>query len=280
MNALSPVTPLTAAALADAREGVRSGGPLVQYLTNIVVADTTANILLAAGAAPAVIDNPREARIFAGVASGVLINLGTPYEDTVAAMREAIAGAREAGTPWVLDPVAAGGLPWRTEVAREFAAQSPTIVRGNASEIIGLTGGAGGRGVDSTAGTDEAVDAAVAAAREYGAVIAVSGETDVFVTAGADGATVVRARNGRPMLTRVIGTGCSLGALMAAYASVTDPLTAAVAATTHLNVAGEIAAEASTGPGSFAVALLDALDSVSSDDIAARARVETEERTA
>lgn len=275
-----PHGPISSTDLAQATEAMRAAGPLVQYLTNIVAANTTANVLLAAGASPAVIDNPREAADFAGIASGVAVNLGTPYEHTVAAMREAVRGAHAAGTPWVLDPVAAGGPGWRTEVARDLVAQSPAVVRGNASEIMGLAGGAGGRGVDSTAASDEALDAAVRMAREYGVVVAISGATDVVVArdesadAGEARMHVVRADNGVPTLTRVIGTGCALGALMAAYASVVHPLLGALGATTHLNVAGEIAAENAPGPGSFAVALLDALDSVSPADIERRARIE------
>lgn len=267
---------MTAADLATALDAMRAASPLVQYLTNKVVSGITANVLLAAGAAPAQIDNPHEAAEFAAVASGVLINLGTPNDDTVAAMRLAAASAREHGTPWVLDPVAAGGPAWRTGVARELLDQKPAVVRGNASEIIGLAGGAGGRGVDSTHGTDDALAAAVHLARTHGTVVAVSGETDILVQADETNAQVVRLSNGHPTLTRVIGTGCSLGALMAAYASVVSPLTAAAAATTHLNVAGDLAIAQAARPGSFAVALLDHLDAVTAADLTDRAAVTTE----
>ncbi|MBO3143463.1 hydroxyethylthiazole kinase [Dermatophilus congolensis] len=271
-----PAEPITPHHIATAHEALRANSPLVHYLTNIVVANTTANILLAAGAAPAVIDNPHEAAAFATIASGVLINLGTPYAETVTAMREAANGAHSAHTPWVLDPVAAGALPWRTDIARELATHSPSIIRGNASEIMGLTGGAGGRGVDSTAATDDALEAAVTASRHYATTIAVSGATDIFVTTTAEETTIVRGNNGVPLLARVIGTGCSLGALMAAYASVASPLIAAVAATTHLNIAGELAAENSSGPGSFAVNLLDALDNITADHITSGTNITTE----
>lgn len=265
-----PVAPVTPEAIAKALVRLRETSPLVQSLTNIVVANFTANVLLAAGAAPAMIDNTHEAAGFAAIASGVLINLGTPQDDTTAAMREAARSAHSAGTPWVLDPVGAGGLPWRTEIGRELLAEyRPVIVRGNASEILGIAGGVGGRGVDSTATSDDALEVALRLATEHGCVVAASGETDVIT----DGTHTVRLSNGVPMLTRVIGTGCSLGSLMAAYASVAPPLVAAAAATSHLNIAGESAARLSSGPGSFAVALLDSLDSVTPEHVAETVRI-------
>jgi hydroxyethylthiazole kinase len=106
--------------LADALTALRAKPPLVQCLTNIVVAGWTANVLLAVGAAPAMVDNPQEAGQFATIAGGVLVNLGTPYDDTARAMHLAVAGAKQMRTPWVLDPVAAGALVWRTTLAHQL----------------------------------------------------------------------------------------------------------------------------------------------------------------
>ena len=264
------VSAVTPDAIAQAVERLRESGPLVQSLTNIVVANFTANVLLAAGAAPAMIDNSHEAAGFAAIASGVLVNLGTPYDDTTDAMGEAARSAHENGTPWVLDPVGAGGLPWRTEIGRRLLAEHrPTILRGNASEILGLAGGTGGRGVDSTATSDDAAEVGARLATEHGCVVAVSGETDVLT----DGRSTVRLSNGVALLTKVTGVGCALGSLMAAYASVASPLVAAAAATSHLNIAGEDAARIGTGPGSFAVGLLDALAEITPARVGDRARL-------
>lgn len=133
---------LTGAEIGATLAAFREVSPLVHCLTNVVVAQWTANVVLAAGGAPAMVDNPHEAGEFARVPApgGVLVNLGTPQDETVAAMRLAAAGAIEAGRPWVLDPVAAGGLGWRTSVAGELLALGPSILRGNASEIGALAG--------------------------------------------------------------------------------------------------------------------------------------------
>src|ERR1700761_9134564 len=132
-----------------ALKALRQRKPLVQCLTNTVSANFVANALLAAGAAPAMVDNPQEAALFAGIADAVLVNLGTPTEAQVASMRLAAEAADAAGKPWVLDPIAAGALPWRGGVALELLRYFPAAIRGNASEIIGLAGlGGGARGVD------------------------------------------------------------------------------------------------------------------------------------
>lgn len=265
---MTPIGLDLAQALADLREQA----PLVQCLTNIVAANWTANVLLAAGASPAMVDNPAEAGHFAGVASAVLINLGTPYPETVAAMREAARAAVAAGRPWVLDPVAAGGLPWRTEVALELLDDAaPTVIRGNASEVLGLAGASvGGRGADAADSVEAAALTATYLATRYNAAVAVSGPVD-YLTDGRNSLTIA---NGHQWLTRVTGVGCALGALMAAFAAVTrNGLEAATAATAMLTVAADQAAATTSGPGTFAPALLDRLASLTPDELASAVRL-------
>lgn len=263
----------SAAALLSA---LREAPPLTQCITNSVVTGFTANVLLALGAAPAMVDIVEEAGPFVGVASGVLINLGTPTPEQRAASLEAVVGAVGSGTPWVLDPVAIGMLPVRTALAHDLVTSRPTAIRGNASEILALAGlSAGGRGVDATDATDDAAQAAFALAESHGSVVAVSGPVDLIT----DGRRVVRIANGDEMLTRVTGGGCALGAVMAAFlgaarSSGLDPLTGVASASLVYTIAAERAAARTRGPGSFAVALLDELAAVQPHDLAAAARIE------
>ncbi|MCA0147113.1 hydroxyethylthiazole kinase [Blastococcus sp. LR1] len=253
--------------LRAALSGLRASAPLVHCLTNTVVQTVTANTLLAAGAAPAMVDAPQEAGDFAAVASAVLINVGTVSARTAEAMLLAARSAGAAGTPWVLDPVAVGGLAYRTELAGELADLRPTVVRGNASEVMALAGaGAGGRGVDSTAGVDDAGKAAAALTARTGGVVAVSGPVDLVT----DGRRTVRVGGGSELLTRTTGAGCALGALVAAYVATTeDALLGTVAAHAHVAVAAERAAATAAGPGTFVVHWIDALASVDGDALAA-----------
>lgn len=250
----SPSHP-TAPSTADPAE---AAAPLVQCLTNGVVTNFTANALLAAGASPAMVDIPGEAGPFARVASAVLINLGTPHAEQREAMVEAASAAREAGVPWVLDPVAVGALPVRTGLAHELLALGPTVVRGNASEVMALCGEVGGRGTDATVTVAEAANAAATVALEHGCVVTVSGPRDLVT----DGLQEEWVAHGHPLLTRVTGGGCALGALVAAgLAGGADPFVATVDSVARWGLAAERAAALADGPGSFAVALLDALDS-------------------
>jgi hydroxyethylthiazole kinase len=251
---------LSAEPLAGLLAVLRERSPLVQCLTNTVVTNFTANVLLAAGAAPAMVDVPGEAGPFARVAAGVLVNVGTPHAEQREAMVEAAEWASDAGTPWVLDPVAVGVLPVRTALARRLLALRPAIVRGNPSEIKALAGfSAGGRGTDSTDSPEDAIQAARHLALEYGPVVAISGPVDLVT----DGRREVSVDNGHQHLTRITGGGCALGALTAAFASLdTDALSAAVAATGFYTVAAELAAAGAAGPGTFQPMLLDRLHSL------------------
>ncbi len=254
-------------------ERLRAESPLIQCITNNVVTNFTANACLSIGAAPAMIDIIGEAGLFARVAGGVLINLGTPHPEQRAAALEAADGAVEVGTPWVLDPVGVGPLPVRSELADRLLQRGPYAVRGNASEILALAGaGAGGRGVESTDSIDEAAGIFIKLARRCGSVVAVSGPED-FIT---DGQRVLRVANGDELLTKVTGGGCALGALVAAFAAVRGEVSAVEAvAAAHCvyGIAAEQAAELADGPGTFAFRLIDALHRVSPGDVDQRERV-------
>lgn len=281
MENAAPVWPGRTAELLEA---VRASSPLVQCITNTVVQNVTANVLLALGASAAMVDVPTEAGPFARVADALLVNTGTPHAEPRVASVEAAMAAVEHGTPWVLDPVAVGSLPVRTALARDLLAIGPTVLRGNASEVLALLGAsAGGRGVDSTAGTDDARAAAVDAAGRLVGAVAVSGPVDLVAGSGAPGwsGTVVRVANGSELLTRITGGGCALGAVIAAFSAVSpeDPGAAAVAGTLVHTVAAELAAADAGGPGTFQPLFLDRLASLTPEDVLRVARV-SEERAA
>jgi hydroxyethylthiazole kinase len=245
---------------------VRDTAPLVHCLTNLVVTNFTANVLLAIGAAPAMVVAREEAGEFAAIANALSVNLGTLDVPQTRAIRAAVEAANDAGKPWVLDPVAVGPLAFRTSFAIDLLDAKPAVIRGNASEIISLSGGASsGRGVDSTAATDAALDAALVLALKTQAIVAVTGATD-YIT---DGRNVVALANGSPLMTRVTGVGCALSATVAAFvgaaASRDAYLRATVAAIAYSTIAGELAARDAALPGSFAVAYLDRLASVDAD---------------
>ncbi|MBN2233567.1 MAG: hydroxyethylthiazole kinase [Opitutales bacterium] len=250
---------------------IRTRHPLVHCLTNDVVKNFTANALLSVQAAPAMVEHPAEAGEFAAIADALLTNVGTLVEEQIHAIRAAVETANRNLKPWVLDPVAAGAISLRTGFARELSMMKPAIIRGNASEIMALAGvTAKGRGVDSGNASSEAVDAASKLAKSASCVVMVTGEVD-YIT---DGKALRQCLNGDPLLTRVTGVGCAQGALAAACLAVCEsPLEAALASAIIMGIAGEMAAEINQRPGSFQIALLDALDSLDADLIMKRGRI-------
>ena len=236
---------------------LRNTSPLVHCMTNDVVQSFTANVLLAIGAAPAMVIEAQEAAQFSPVAHALLINIGTLTAERSHAMLAAIHAANESSTPWVLDPVAVGGLTFRTQFAHEVIALKPAAIRGNASEILALAGGhSGGRGVDSTDDVHTALPAARVLAQRTGAIVAITGEHD-YITDGENSWSVA---GGGQLMTRVVGTGCALSAVVAACCSLPGSrLDNVAAACQFMKLAGQQAISESRGPGSFIPAFIDAL---------------------
>lgn len=244
---------------------LREGAPLVHCITNLVAMDLTANALLALGASPAMVHAEAEAEAFAGLAAALLVNIGTPDPAWGRAMEACAARASRDGRPWVLDPVAAGATPFRRELAGRLLDARPTLVRGNASEVLALAGeGSAGRGTEAGDPVEAARGAAEALARRTGGVVAVTGAVDLVT----DGALTWRVRCGHPLMAQVTATGCALGAVAAAFLAVgPGPEEATTAALLAFGLAGERAAEGAGGPGSFRAGLLDALAALEPGDL-------------
>ncbi len=241
---------------------IRTKSPLVHNITNYVTVNDCANVLLAVGASPIMADDIGEAAEITSLSSALVLNIGTLNRRTVESMLASGKRANETGIPVVLDPVGAGASALRNQTALEILKRIQiTVLRGNLSELSFLAGmSASTKGVDaseSDAGND-AVFAAVSAAKRYRCTAAVTGAVDVI----SDGERTVKLYNGHPMLSRVTGTGCMTSALAGACAAVAnDPLAAAAAAVASMGIAGELAYESAgkAGTGSFHLAVIDAL---------------------
>lgn len=255
----------------QALEALKSQAPLVHCITNYVAMNIAANVTLAAGASPAMVHAEAEVADFVPISGALTINIGTLSPAWVSAMQTAADAANAANKPWVLDPVAHFATPYRTETVQDLISRKPSIIRGNASEILALGGAEStGKGVDSGDSVSDAEAVAMALATKHECVIAISGEVD-FITDGSRSARII---GGSDIMPKITAMGCSLTALMGAFAAVTSPLEAAVAASTLFAEAGSKAAQAANGPGSFQVAFLDALNEVSPADLSDDARIE------
>ncbi|TCV07117.1 hydroxyethylthiazole kinase [Samsonia erythrinae] len=242
----------------------RSASPLVHCLTNDVVQSFTANVLLALNASPAMVVDPEEAVQFSAMADALLVNVGTLDRARADTIRAALSRAHHMGTPWVLDPVAVGALTFRTEFCRELLIWKPAAIRGNGSEIMALAGlNAQGRGVDSADDSLAALPAARELARQVGTIVAVTGAVD-YVT---DGERDIAVSGGDRIMTRVVGTGCALSAVVAGFCSLAGERLSHVAAACYvMALAGQQAARLAQGPGSFIPHFLDELYTLSAEE--------------
>ena len=262
------MTPETIAATLAA---MREQAPLVLNVTNDVAMNFSANVLIAAGASPLMSFAAEETGELGAMSGATVVNMGTLTRPWIEGAHAAIEGAVNAGRPWLLDPVGIGATGFRRETGAALMARKPTILRGNASEIIALFGEVSdGKGVDSTASVEAAREAAVALAEERGCITVVTGAVDLVT----DGTRTFSLAGGDPLLARITASGCALTGLMGAFAATTeDPLLAAAGALAAYGAAAEIAAEQAGGPGSFMTSLIDALASLVPSAVEARARL-------
>lgn len=261
-------------AIAQTVKTIRETNPLAGSITNSVTINFVANAQLASGGSAAMVYLPDEGETLVAAGGSLYINVGTLlpiYEETLPATVKAL---KESGKPWVLDPVAVGIGSMRTKLLQLFKEYKPTIIRGNASEVIalaGLWGLSGGsevsrvRGVDSSDEVSAAKNAAVALAAFTGGAVAVSGEVDLI----CDAKRIAFSSGGSHFMGKITGAGCALGGVMAVYASCTeDPFVAALGASAAFNIAGSRADWRAEGPGSYQVYFLDELYKSTPEDIA------------
>ncbi|OSQ40547.1 hydroxyethylthiazole kinase [Thalassospira mesophila] len=252
---------------------LRETSPLVQCITNYVAMNFAANTLLAAGASPAMVHAPEESGEFAALAGALTVNIGTLSSEWVDGMKAAAQSANQAQKPWVLDPVAHFATAFRRDTTADLLKLRPTIIRGNASEIIALAGGqSAGQGVDSGDPVELAEDAACSLAQTQNAVVAVTGAVD-FVT---DGTRSVRIAGGSPLMPKITAMGCSLTALVGAFVAIAPdaPFEATIAALASFAAAGSHAAPNANGPGTFMMHFIDALYALSPETLNTNARIE------
>ena len=258
MRAPAPARDDVAQAACVVLERLRAKAPRVHCITNAVAQNFTANVLLALGCVPSMTLSAEEIGDFVARANALLVNLGTFDAERRQATELAVEAAAQNRVPWVLDPVFVDRAPSRAEFARELGARGPSVVRLNHAEFGTLSGAAPNR------------DAVIAFAGRNKLIVALSGAADLV----SDGARTVTVANGHPLMAKATAMGCAASALTAACLAVEpDAFRASVAGLLIIGVAGEMAAETAKGPGSFAVAIIDALFNLDPAMLKARAKV-------
>ncbi len=253
---------------------VRERKPLVHNITNFVVMNYTANALLACGASPVMAHAAEEVEEMVSLAGALVLNIGTLSPPWIEAMQKAGKRANALHVPVILDPVGAGATRLRTDSAKGLIEEvSIQVIRGNASEILSLAGeksAARTKGVDSVHTVDQVAETAQVLARELRTTLAITGPIDLIT----DGERICRVMNGHEMMRSVTGTGCTATVIIGAFLAVCpNPLEAATTGLSYFGLAGERAAAKAPGPGSFQIALLDALYEMKEEELRAGARI-------
>lgn len=249
-------------------EKIRQTSPLIHNITNYVVMNSSANMLLAIGASPVMAHCRAEVEEMVSFAGALVLNIGTLQEDWVESMICAAKAANAKAIPVILDPVGAGATRLRTEAVKRIMAESAiTVLRGNASEVFSLrSADIKTKGVDSSFDfSDDMVEAAKEMSLSMNCVIAISGVEDCIT----DGKRVFRVGNGHPLMTRVTGIGCGLSAVVGAFCAVdaSDPVQATAAAFGFYGLCGDLAVRVSDRPASFSVAFVDKLYVASGEEV-------------
>lgn len=239
-------------------EKIRKNSPLVHNITNYVVMNNTANALLAVGASPLMAHATEEVEEMVTIASALVINMGTLSSKWIDAMLLAATRSAELGKPYVFDPVGVGASKFRSETAKKIIETAPpSVIRGNASEIMALAQIANTtKGVDSTVDSEAAIEAAKSLSATLGNTIVISGETDYVIT----GDKTDKITGGSALMSRVTGMGCTATSIIGACIGVEEDMhLASCDAMEIMAGAGTKAAELADGPGSFQMHFLDSL---------------------
>lgn len=249
-------------------EKIRETKPLIHNITNIVVANFTANGLLALGAKPVMASAPEEVAEMTKAANALVLNMGTLSKEHLEVMLIAGKAANQLGIPIVLDPVGVGATHFRTNSAQKLLQETKiSFVRGNAAEIANLVGKEWEiRGVETGHISGNVFELAVLAAKNLQTIVIVTGKDDIVT----DGTSTYLIHNGHSLLTKVTGTGCLLSAVVGAFAAVEEnQLLAAASALTFYGIAAEIAAAKTEGqgPGSFHIEFINQLSKVTSKQL-------------
>ena len=263
---------------------VRAKAPLVHNITNYVTVNDCANILLACGGSPIMSDDEGDVEDITAICAGLNINIGTLNKNTIPSMFLAGKKASELGHITLLDPVGAGASRLRTETAAKLIDEIRfSVIRGNISEIKALAQGANStKGVDADAADqvnadnlDRVIGFAKAFADRTGAVIAITGATDLIT----DGRQVCLITNGHPMMSRITGTGCMLSAMTTAFAAANpgSVFEAVCAAVISMGLCGEIAHRrlgVADGNSSYRNYIIDAVFNLTAEELKKGAKYE------
>ncbi len=254
-------------------QAVRDKKPLVHHLTNWVTIYDCAQVVKSFGASPVMAHAPEEAAAMAGLASALVLNIGTLTTEFIESMKSAARAANGRGIPVVLDVCGAGATSFRDHKSFELLKEARIdIIKGNASEMARIAGrDVRTRGVDSAVVREDLQDIARFLAMERECTVVITGREDIV----ADPRSMFIVRNGDEMMAHVVGTGCMAASVIGTFAGASphDVTAAAAAGLSCYEIAAELAVKGCDGPASFKERLLDSVFRLTKEDVDAMQKV-------
>jgi hydroxyethylthiazole kinase len=255
-------------------EAVRGKHPVVHHLTNWVTIYDCAQVVKSFGASPVMAHASEEVAEMSGLASALVLNIGTLTADFIESMKIAAHAANSRNIPVVLDVCGAGATTLRDKKSFELIDETHVaIIKGNRSEVARIAGlDVRTRGVDAAEVVADLRELATRLARERNCSVVITGREDIV----ADVNRTYVIRNGNEMMSHVVGTGCMATSVIGTFAgaSQNDITAAAAAGLCCYEIAAELAIEKSGGPASFKQHLFDCVFSLTRDNVLSMQRVE------
>lgn len=272
-------------------EGHKENGPKIHCLTNPVVMQDTANLLLAAGGSAIMAQDPAEAEEITSFCQATLLNTGVPDEAKFKACILAGKRANALGHPVILDPVGAGASRFRREGLKELLSQVKiSLIRCNQEEACTLlriksrdrnsfdeaevrseksqersTEGTGGVESRITLEDPELMMLARQLGEAYSCAVLISGKKDAV----SDGKHTRLIAGGSERMKRLTGSGCMLSAMCALFCGYGyEPYEAAQKAAELWKESArraEMNSLGTVGIGSFHIRLFDAVEELCRD---------------
>lgn len=261
----------------QAIEEVRDKKPLIEQVTNYVTINDCANVTLAIGASPVMGDGFDEVDQMTEISDALVLNFGIINSESLKTMIKAGLTANKNNIPIVFDPVGVGATKFRNESVIELLdSVHMTVIKGNASEIMSLAGvTVQTKGVDSSAESTEAIDAAIKIANKYRCTCVVTGKIDIIT----DGIKVVKIYNESDTLAYITGTGCMIASLIGSFVgAIKNPLISSVAGVLSMSLSGELAKVEERGIGSYKEELMNNIFKFDAAVVRDKAKISLEER--
>ena len=198
---------------------IKEKEPLIYCITNFVTASDMAQVLTSIGARPLMANSPKESYDIAKVSDCLLINIGTLDDVQKDGMINAYKSALENNVPIIIDPVGIHATKYRKDfIEKLLNLGNPTLIKGNLSEIKALLNiESRFKGIDcleqENSFNNDIIKKINTFSKDRNIIIVVSGKIDLVIFKDK----TYYIKNGSPLMSKVTGTGCFLGAILGSF---------------------------------------------------------------